>query len=347
MDWPEVSYLIRSDYQPDLVKRLSMVDTIRMRAELPQEIGWSSLAADRESTTKGPNRYDRYLAEGCVTITQHLQGARTWITAECSLPRLMFGHNIEVLSVEQVALGFDKLCEVIGKCFVESVPALQFWLVTRLDLVYDHRTNEASSVVSALRTFWRPRAYEYIHDVVSNGRSVCKKAASYTVRVYDKHAQTVHERRAQRRRGLDPDMLASLAADRLRIEYSARKSLLSKRGKLSSCRSASGLLSFLGTSYAEFMQPYIADVLGAEVTRTLSHDQISECLRRHVSGLKLVDFSLFSQDVLKRGMAEVGLEYSLTRRQLARRLNQIDECLAADGLATLSLLLPLQAVDDQ
>ena len=162
-----------------------------------------------------------------VSCTRH-GGKPAVLRVQANLPKLLHGHNVEVLDLRGVRRACVALeCHLVAhlRPHVLSLPQLGDWQAARVDYVGDWLVANPSAYVVEVGLSATPRGGNVVHRWGSStgGHTVGTGTKSWKVRLYDKQAETRAKVAAGDLAGALAPRALALAAGRLRLEVEARR----------------------------------------------------------------------------------------------------------------------------
>lgn len=226
-----------------------MIDTIRIRAAFPRltelalrKLGFQQI---RVSPDKNHQNWGNYLGKNRPNLTYSLHYDRSFLDAEVSLPKRLYGSNVEVLHAREVS----EAIELLGTDISNAVERdLNVWnaRVARIDYGAAWHVGQCLfPYLRAAKSLSYPRRVRSVTDTsvyfTSSGNKMCTT-------LYDKESET----REQQRIGMatQADVKASRGVLRLEARFKDRSAcnrLAAKIGTENNVRALTAIPAALST----------------------------------------------------------------------------------------------------
>ena len=178
-----------------------MIDTIRVQTSVPIGTKVNPELWTRSINNHGGSRIDIHHVRNdginFKLIGEEFEEPK--LTAEVSLPKLLYGHNIGILTNEELQSALDILGDKIHQQSVSaSLPALGSWDVVRLDFGYSWRVEEPNAVINDIAPYVNSRvtAGTFVHrNHATDGATVTVHQESFDRKFYNKEAEVESKRK--------------------------------------------------------------------------------------------------------------------------------------------------------
>ncbi|MES4792051.1 MAG: hypothetical protein C4321_02870, partial [Chloroflexota bacterium] len=91
-----------------------------------------------------------HLNSSDARLTLKYLGPTPTMLVECSLPRLIWGHNIHLLGLAEFIQAAGKLHDLITEATPEEVPPLEFWALSRVDFCHAWRVADPFAYINSM-----------------------------------------------------------------------------------------------------------------------------------------------------------------------------------------------------
>lgn len=218
-----------------------MIDTVQLRHSLPLPSPRELIAQGWTPIMRGDIRWTRNLQtnESLPRLTWRRTPIGSWLTAEISLPKLLYTNNVRLITDADVAHSLEKISHYISGIIQDEFDAATA-IVGRIDYCFNFNVGEANiaSYISLVASVSVP----YMTRSIVEETTAIWKNKSKEITVYGKHAEVAKQ--VRKRKATQADCKSALGLLRVEVRLKSFYSIgcLVQRYKLPD-RKAQNMLS--------------------------------------------------------------------------------------------------------
>lgn len=200
-----------------------MIDTLKINTPIVTNIATGSDWRSTETRTKFESvRHDFYEYLGVRFTISTRSGRGQWLSAEASIPKLIYGHNVGIVDSSEVKKSLDWIrTAILTLPFASRLPPLEEWKVSRMDLAYAWRIGDVEQVITDIYPSVRKTNSSDLiifRDDHTDGMTLILDQTTLQRKLYDKGEQVKADKAVRSFSQKDRISLVSFAQGVMRFE---------------------------------------------------------------------------------------------------------------------------------